>query len=86
MERRRIMERRLKIKDEYLRLIIDIGYDYDGYENNIAGLRYLIQEMCRYAKAALNEDDKTPILIGSKNGKAVNLNILGEEITNEEKG
>ena len=79
------MERRLKIKDEYLKLIIDIGYDYDGYENDVLGLRDLIQEMCKYAEAALNEDDKTPMLISSKNGKTVNLNILGEEITNEEK-
>lgn len=79
------MERRLKIKDKYLKLIIDIGYDYDGYEDDVLGLRCLIQEMCKYAEAALNEDDKIPMLISSKNGKTVNLNILGEEITNEEK-
>lgn len=75
------MERKLKIKDEYLKLIIDIGYDYDGYENDIDGLRYLIQEMCEYAKAALNEDDKKPIYV---TGKGKILNIIEEEINEEQ--
>ena len=43
------LERKIDIMQQYLQLIIDLGYDYDGlnYENDLKGL---IDEMCRFAK------------------------------------
>lgn len=37
---------------EYLELILDIAYDYDG-QNTINGLKELIKEMKQYASKAL---------------------------------
>ena len=69
-------ERKLAIKDEYLKLIIDIGYDYDGC-NTVESLKELIDELVGYADKALKNDDKTEAYI---NGKGESLNILQEVI------
>lgn len=69
-------ERKLAIKDEYLKLIIDIGYDYDGF-NTVESLKELIDELVGYADKALKNDDKTETYI---NGKGESLNILQEVI------
>lgn len=39
---------------EALHLIRDLGMDYDGYENDIAGLRYLIDEFVALAGTAID--------------------------------
>lgn len=58
-------ERQLKIKDEYLKLIIALGFDYDGF-NTIEGLKSLIDELVELAKKALKSDDKSTMYIGNK--------------------
>lgn len=68
--------RNLKIKDAYLQLIIDLAWNYDGF-NDIDGLKGLIEELSGYAKMALKNDDKTPFYIGSNEE---NFNILDEII------
>ena len=69
-------ERKLRIKDEYLTNLINIGCDYDGC-NTVESLKELIDELVDIAKRAFYGDDKTAAYIGS-NGKV--LNILKEEI------
>ena len=66
------LERCLQIKNEYLKLIVDIGYDYDGYENNNEGLRAIIDELVGYAKKALKNDTKYVAYLGA-NGNEYNI-------------
>lgn len=72
------LQRQIAIKNEYLVLILDLIYDYDGF-NTVGGLKGLIDEVGKYAKYALVNDDKVPIY--ENNGQK--LNILGEEIINK---
>lgn len=58
-------ERQLKIKDEYLKLIIALGFDYDGF-NTVEGLKALIDELVELAKKALKSDDKSTMYIGNE--------------------
>lgn len=75
-EENKELDRKIQIKDKYLDLIIAIGYDYDGF-NKVESLKGLIDELVRFAKMALNNDDKTPIAIDSNERQ---LNILDEQI------
>lgn len=70
-----IRERKLKIKDEYLELIISIGFDYDGFDSK-SDLKHLIDELVETAKKARWCDDHSPIYgtFGTR------YNILMEEI------
>ena len=43
------LERKLKIKNEYLGLICDFGYDYDGC-NTVESLKELIDELVNFIK------------------------------------
>lgn len=70
--------RKNKIKNEYLRLLVDIGYDYDGLSKP-KDLKALIDELVGIAVKAIENDDKSVMTIGS-----TPKNILGEKI--EEKG
>lgn len=70
------LERQIKIKDKWCQLIIDIGFDYDGY-NTVEGLKSIIDELVDYAHKAINCDDKTVAYIGADDKKS---NILLEEI------
>lgn len=76
LDERDELARKLKIKDAYLQLIIDLAYGYDGF-NDVDGLKGLIEELSEYAKMALKNDDKTPFYIGSNEE---NFNILDETI------
>ena len=67
----------IKIKDEYLTLIIDIGIDYDGYDGNVEGLKSVIDTIMDYASKALDNDVTSPIY---ERGDGKNLNILREEV------
>lgn len=69
-------ERELKIKNEYLRLIYDKGFDYDGY-NKVESLKGLIDELVDYANKAYANDDISVIYTGGCNKQ---YNILHEEI------
>ncbi len=72
------LERKLKIKDKYFRLIIDLGFDYDGF-NNSDKLKILIDELVRYANLGLHSNDTEMITIDEKHRK---FNILDEELKN----
>lgn len=76
LDERDELTRKLKIKDAYLQLIIDLAYDYDGF-NDIDGLKGLVDELSEYAKMALKNDYKSSIYIDGRDRK---LNILDEVI------
>lgn len=73
--------RKEKIKDEYLQLICDIAYDYDGC-NTVKSLKELIDEIVNLAVRGKNNDDKW-IAYMSASGKK-NFNILHEEIKGDD--
>lgn len=68
-------DRKLKVKDEYLRLIDGLLVDYDGCKTPRA-LKDLIDEARVYIKMALKNDDESVIAEGSQK----KFNILGEVI------
>lgn len=70
------LERQIKIKDKYCQLIIDLGFDYDGF-NTVDSLKGLIDELVSYAQRAIECDDKGIVYV---NGKGERDNILGEPI------
>lgn len=72
-------ERELKIKNEYLQLIHDIAFDYDGF-NTVESLKELIDELVDLVNKAYKNDDKSVIYEGGNNG----YNILHELIEGEE--
>lgn len=73
------LERQIKIKDEFCKMIIDVSAGYDGYEES-NDLKKLIDELRNYAFMALSCDDKSQIYIDSNNQE---LNILSEVIVKE---
>lgn len=70
------LERQIKIKDKYCQLIINLGFDYDGF-NTVDSLKDLIDELVSYARKAIECDDKEVVYV---NGKGERDNILGEPI------
>lgn len=50
--------KQIKIKNEYLKLIYYIGFDYDGCET-VEELRGLVSQLVEYADKALNNEYKT---------------------------
>ena len=70
------LERQIEIKNEYLGFILDLAYDYDGF-NTVEGLKGLIDELSKYARCALDNNDKIPIY-RDMNGN--DFNILHEKI------
>lgn len=70
------LERQIAIKNEYLSLILDLIYDYDGF-NTVEGLKGLIDEISKYVGYALDGDDKATIYT---DGNGVDFNILHERI------
>ena len=80
------LKRKIKIKDEYIKLLIDILYDYDGeydkeeQKGSITGLAELIDMACDYLNLALESNDKEAIYTNFKDAK---LNILFEEVNYE---
>ena len=69
-------DRKLKVKEEYLRLIDGLLVDYDGCKTPQA-LKDLIDETREYIHKALKNDDKSVIY---RNGKDKGCNILDEEV------
>lgn len=74
-------KRKIKIKDEYCKLLINIGYDYDGC-NTVESLKELIDELVDLARKAIKNDDKSIMYMGSK---GTDKNILFENVEVEEK-
>lgn len=49
------MNRKIVVLRDVLQNIIDIEYDYDGYENSLSGCKSLIDELVYIANNALNK-------------------------------
>lgn len=71
--------RETEIKNAYLQLIMDIGYEYDRF-NDVDNLKLIIDDMIKYAKMAIDNDDESIICI---DGNENQLNILDETIERE---
>lgn len=69
-------KKKIELKDEYAQLMIDLAIDYDG-ETKAKNLKYLIDDLVKYAKTIVNNDDKLVVYIDYKDRK---YNIFGEEI------
>lgn len=55
------LKRQVKIKNEYLSLITGTGFDYDGEDGSIEGLKSVIDQLVDYARKAIDNDDKSVI-------------------------
>lgn len=73
------LKRDINIMQNYLQLIIDIGYDYDGY-NDADNLKAVIDELCKYALYGKKLDDKSIISSSCEQY----YNILGEALGDKE--
>lgn len=62
-------DREIRVLRDVLQSIIDIGFDYDGYENSLEGCKSLIDEFVEMSKEALNGRGITYLT----NGKIVNV-------------
>ena len=71
------LNRRLQLKDKYLEMIIDLGWGYDGEENNLQGMKNLVDELIKYARKGINNDDKSVIYESAKGDKQ---NIFFENV------
>lgn len=69
-------QRQLNIKNRYLELIRDIGYDYDGFDKS-DDLKELIDELVGLSRQAIKNDDWTVMWISAKNESK---NILQERL------
>lgn len=76
------LERENKIMKKYLQLIIDLGFDYDGF-NESEDLKKLIDELVRYAVLGRDVNDKEVMYVKDLDDKG-RYNILMEKI-NENK-
>ena len=62
MRKNRGISEKLRIKDEYLRLIVGLAGDYDGFydpetkRGNIESMAGIIDELVDYEKLALDND------------------------------
>lgn len=70
------LERQIKIKDKWCQLIIDTGFDYDGF-NTVESLKGLIDELVDYAHKAIICDDLSAVYVRADDKKS---NILLEDI------
>lgn len=70
------LKRQIKIKNNFFQMIIDLGFDYDGF-NSTDDLKKLIDELVRCAKLGLKCNDKEVMFIDGKHNK---YNILHEEL------
>lgn len=70
------LDEQIKLKNAYCQLIVDLGFDYDGY-NSVESLKSLIDELVGYAQKAIDNDDKTAIYVDEDGHEQ---NILLEDI------
>lgn len=76
IEKIKELERQIKIKDEYLKLMWFIGADYDGYETP-DGLKSVIDNLMDLCQKAGNNNDTYAIYEGCGDKY---YNILNEEV------
>lgn len=55
------LKRESRIKDKWCQFIIDVGFDYDGYQTEPEMLKHVIDELVRYAHNAIKNDDETVV-------------------------
>lgn len=72
-------DREIQIKNNYLDLIWQTGYDYDGL-NKVESLKELIDELVDYAIKAKKNDDKSVMYEGHRGKEIINQNILFEKV------
>lgn len=70
-------DRQIKIKDGYNKLLVDIGFDYDGCET-VESLKSVIDDLVDLSKRAIANDDTYGIY---EHGNRGTLNILFEEVS-----
>ena len=70
------LDEQIKLKNAYCQLIVDLGFDYDGY-NSVESLKSLIDELVNYAQKAIDNDNKTAIYVDEDGHEQ---NILLEDI------
>lgn len=75
------LKREINIKNKYAELIVDLAFDYDGF-NTVEGLKGLIDELSNIAKLIIDSNDKEIIYINGSN----KYNILYEKIGEEKDG
>lgn len=73
------LEKKIEIMEKYFELIINLGFDYDGF--NETGLKGLIDEMGRFARLGRVANITEPIFFNGQN----NFNILGEKLESSDK-
>ena len=71
------LARQVEIMERYLELIIDLGFDYDGYKKT-EDLKKLIDELVNLAKLGLEKNDTRVITVNGIDREQ--FNILGERI------
>lgn len=77
------LQRQIKIMEKYFELIIDMGFDYDGY-NKAENLKSLIDELVKLASLGREKNDTEPMYM-SLDDEEKHYNILNEEIKGENK-
>ena len=75
MQIRELKEKEITIMKQYFQMIIDLGYDYDGF-NNVKDLKGLIDALCKYASLGKECNTTEPIYANSNK----KYNILCEEL------
>ena len=74
------LEKTIEIMEKYFELIIDFGFDYDGF-NDIQSLKSLIDEMVRFARLGRVANITEPIFSNGQDS----FNVLGEKIEKSDK-
>lgn len=75
------LKREINIKNKYAELIVDLAFDYDGF-NTVESLKYLIDELSDIAKLIIDSNDKEVMYINGND----KYNILHEKIGEENDG
>jgi len=69
------LNKQVQIMEKYFELIIDLGYDYDGF-NNVEDLKGLIDTLCKYASLGRACNTTESIYVN----RDKHYNILNEEL------
>lgn len=78
-ERIKELERQIRIKDAWCKLIHDIGFDYDGYRD-AQNLMDLIDELVRYSQKAIACEETMVYCLTDENGNVIEENIIYEMV------
>lgn len=77
------LKRQIKIKDEWCSAIWKVGANYDGYGDDLKGLRELVDELIDYSNKARTCDDKSVAYVSWEGEKEIKSNILMERIESD---